>query len=151
MFLFSYQAFEISMYINLRKFQFGKTTFLNLNLFIFNWRIIALQCCVGFVTYQHESAIGMHMFPPFWTSLPPPFPSYHSRLSQSSGFEIPASYSKSPLLPNFTYGKTYMVMYVFQCYSLNSSQTLLPSMSASPLLPVDRVISAIFLDSTYMH
>ena len=27
--------------------------------FIFNWRIIALQYCVGFSIYQHESAIGM--------------------------------------------------------------------------------------------
>ena len=32
---------------------------------------------------QHESAIGVHVFPPFWTSLPSPSPSHSSRLMQS--------------------------------------------------------------------
>jgi len=35
--------------------------------FIFNWRIIALQCCVGFC----ESAVSIPMSPPSWTPLPP--------------------------------------------------------------------------------
>ena len=35
-------------------------------------------------THQHESAIGTHMSPPSWTSLPPPTPSHPSRLSQST-------------------------------------------------------------------
>ena len=30
---------------------------------------------------QHESAIGVHMAPPSWNSLPPPTPSHISRLS----------------------------------------------------------------------
>ena len=30
-----------------------------------------------------------HMYPPFWTSLPPPMPSYPSRLSQNTRFELP--------------------------------------------------------------
>ena len=33
--------------------------------------------------YQHEAAIGTHMFPPPWISLPPPTPSHPYRLSQS--------------------------------------------------------------------
>ena len=37
------------------------------------------------------------MSPPSWTALPPPTLSYSSRLSQSTGFELPASYSKYPL------------------------------------------------------
>ena len=31
---------------------------------------------------QHESAIGIHISPPFWTSLPFPSPSHPSRLTQ---------------------------------------------------------------------
>ena len=50
-------------------------------------------------THQHESAIGMHMSPPSWTSLPPSHP---SRWSQSIEFELPASYSKFPLTIYFT-------------------------------------------------
>ena len=41
----------------------------------FNWRLITLQYCIGFVIHQHESATGIHMFsilnpPP--SSLPVP-------------------------------------------------------------------------------
>ena len=33
------------------------------NVFIFNWRIIGLQCCVCFCIHQHESAVGIHRSP----------------------------------------------------------------------------------------
>ena len=33
------------------------------------------------VTHQHESAVGIHMSPPSWISLPPSTPSHPSRLS----------------------------------------------------------------------
>ena len=61
------------------------TFFLNF-LFIFKWRIISLQYCVGFCHTSHESAIGRHMSIPSWTSLLPPTPFHPSRLSQSPGF-----------------------------------------------------------------
>ena len=48
------------------------------------------------------------MSPPSWTYLPPPSPSYPSRLSQSTGFGIPVSYSKFPLAISFTYGNVYV-------------------------------------------
>ena len=65
------------------------------NVFLFNLRIIALQCLWISAIYQHESAISMS--PPSWTSLPPPIASHLVRLSQSTGFELPAAHSKFPL------------------------------------------------------
>ena len=53
-----------------------------LNLF-FYWRIIALRILLFSVKPQHESAIGRHISPPFWTCLPSPSPSHPSRLIQS--------------------------------------------------------------------
>ena len=79
----------------------------------FNWRIIALQHCVGFCIHRHESASGIHMSPPAWTSFPPPTPPHPSKLSLglSSQHHIANSLWLSVL---------HMVMYIFQCYSLNS-------------------------------
>ena len=53
---------------------------------------------------QHESAIGIHMFPPSWISCPPPIPPHISRWSQSTGFEFPATYRRFPLAIYFAYG-----------------------------------------------
>ena len=41
----------------------------------FNWRLIALQYCIGFAIYQHEPATSVHVFPilnPPPSSLPVP-------------------------------------------------------------------------------
>ena len=61
-------------------------------LFIFGWEIIAHNIVLASVVYQQELAIGMRMPLP----LEPPT-SHPSRLSQSSWFELPASYNKFPL------------------------------------------------------
>ena len=42
-----------------------------------------------------------------------PTPPYLSRLSQSSGFEFPVTYSKFPLAIHFTYGNLYVAMLLF--------------------------------------
>ena len=52
------------------------------------------------------------MCPPAYTSLPPPTPSYPSRLSQSARF--PASYSEFPLAIYFTHGNLHVSMLVSQ-------------------------------------
>ena len=51
------------------------------NIFTFNWRIIALQCCVAF--YQTSARISCRYI--YVPSLPPPSPSHPSRLLQSPG------------------------------------------------------------------
>ena len=49
-------------------------------LFFFNWRIIALQHCVGFF---HTLTWISHMSPHFWMSFPSPTSSHPSRLLQN--------------------------------------------------------------------
>ena len=58
--------------------------------------------------HWHESATGIHMSSPLWISLPTPTPSHPSRLSQSTGYELPASYSKFPLAVCFIYDNAYV-------------------------------------------
>ena len=48
-----------------------------------NWTELLYRILLFSVKPQHESAIGMHISPPFWTSLPSPSPSQPSRLTQS--------------------------------------------------------------------
>ena len=64
--------------------------------------------------HQHESAVGIQMFPSSWTSLPSPIPSHPSRLSQSTGFEFPESHSKFPLEIYYTYGNVYVSVLLSQ-------------------------------------
>ena len=72
--------------------------------------------------HQHESALGIHMSHPSWTSLPLSTPSHPFRLSAEHWFWLTETYSKSHWSSIL-----HMVMYMFSCYSLHSSHPLLPS------------------------
>ena len=106
------------------------------NLFGFNWRIIALQYCIGFC---HTSTWISHRYtyvPLPLTSLPLT-PSHSSRSSQSPGLS-----SLSHTAHSHRLSILHMAVYMLPCYSLHSSPHLHPlttvslfSMSASPLLP----------------
>ena len=72
--------------------------------------------------HQHESAISIHMSPRSWTSLP-----HHS---------TPRGCHREPDLSSLHHRANshwlsilHMVICIFQCYSLNSSHPLLPSLS----------------------
>ena len=66
----------------------------------FNWWLITLQYCIGFAIHQHESAMGVHMFP-----ILNPSPSlYHpSGSSQCTSPKHPVSCIKPGLAIHFTY------------------------------------------------
>ena len=103
-----------------------------LNLFIFNWRIIALQYYIGF--YQISTWIS-HRFAYVTShlkSLPPPSPSYPYRLLPSPGwFEFLESYACSHWLSIL-----HMVMYV--------SMFLSPYLPPSPSSPSKERICFLF-------
>ena len=124
-----------------------------LNLFIFNWRIIALHYCVGFC--QHESAIGIvRMLPPSWTSLPPPSPSHPSRLSRSTGLNSLCHRANLHWLSNVTCGNVYVSVLLTALIPPSPPcpvPTSLVSVCRLHRCPADMFISTIFLDFIYMH
>ena len=58
---------------------FSLAPLFSINVFVFNWRIIALPCCFG-----HTSKWISHRYT-YVSSLPPPIPPHPARLSQSTG------------------------------------------------------------------
>ena len=73
----------------------------------FNWRLITLQYCIGFAIHQHESAIGIHVFP---ILNPPPSPYHPSGSSQCTSPEHPVSCIEPGLAIRFTYDVIHVSM-----------------------------------------
>ena len=119
----------------------------------FNWRLITLQYCIGFAIHQHESGMGVHVFP----ILNPPPTSLLVPPSGSSQCTGPSNlYPASNLDWRFV---SYMILYLFQCHSPKSSHPL-PLPESKTLFYIHlclfcsltyRVIVTIFLNSIYMH
>ena len=121
-------------------------------IYFFYWRIIVLQILLFFVKPQHEAAIGIHISPLFWTSLPSPSPSHPSSWYRGPVWVFWAI-RQIPLAVYSTYG--YVSFHVTLSIHLTLSSPLpmsisLFSMSVSPLLPLNKFFSTIFLDSIYM-
>ena len=69
----------------------------------FYWRIL-YRIVLFSVKPQHESAIGIPMSPPSWTSFPSPSPSHPSRLITGPCLSFLKHNSKFPLAVYFTCG-----------------------------------------------
>ena len=127
--------------------------FLKYKFIHFNWRLITLQYCISFAIHQHESAMGVHVFPilnPPPTSLPT-IPLCHPSASAPS-----ILYHASNLDWQFI---SYMILYMFQCHSPKSSHPLpLPQSPNDCFIHLCllcclayRVIITIFLNSIYLR
>ena len=107
------------------------------NVFIFNWKIIALQSCIGFchvstwISHRYMCVFSLLNLPPTSHPIPPLY------IFTQHQIWAPVSYSKFPWLSNFTYCIVYVSMLLSQSMPLFSSPTgptSLFSMSASPVL-----------------
>ena len=101
---------------------FSVTSFVK-KLLIFNWRIVALQYCVGFC---HTSTwiSQRYIYVSFLLNLPPssqPMPSHPSGLSQSTSLSSLHHTANCHWL-----SASHMVMYMFPYYSVSSSHPLFP-------------------------
>ena len=122
----------------------------------FNWRIIALECCVGFChtkMWTSHKRVCVCVCVPSLSNLPPTPSSHPSRLSQSM------TLSFLHHIANFHWlSVSHMVMFMFQCYFLSLSYPLLPPLCPQVFAlclhlyycPAHWFISATFLDPIYM-
>ena len=102
---------------------------------------------------QHESAIGIHIFPSHLKLPPISRPSPPLEVDTEPLFEFPEPFSKFPLAIYFTY--ICVSFHVTLSIHLTLSSPLpmsisLFSISVSHRCPVNKFFSTIFLDSIYM-
>ena len=86
--------------------------------FFFIYLFFNLEYCIGFAIHQHESAMGVHVFPilnPPPTSLPIPYL-----------WVIPVNQPQASCILHRTWtGDMFLILYTFQCHSPKSSPTSL--------------------------
>ena len=88
----------------------------------FNWRLITLQYGGDFCRISTWIS-HRYTYVPSLLNLPFSSPHHPSRLSQSTSFVSLYHMANFPCL-----SALHMIIYVFQCYSLNSSHPLLPQL-----------------------
>ena len=119
--------------------------------YLFNWRIITLQCCDGFLPYIDLNQPWVHVSPSILNS--PPL----LRL-----YLIPLGCPRAPALSVLLHASSlhwssilHMVIYMFRGYSLNSLLPHSPKVCALHMCLfcwlAYRIIITVFLNSTYMH
>ena len=125
----------------------------NLKWYIFlNWRLITLQYCIDFAIHQHESAMGVYVFPllnPPPTSFPIPFL-----------WVIPVHQPQASCILHRTWtGNSFPIWYCTCFNDILPNHSSLPQQSPKDCsihlclfcCLVYRVIITIFLNSIYMH
>ena len=96
----------------------GWKSLIKKNKFIyFNWKLIALQYCIGFAIHQRESTMGVHVFLILNTHIPP----YTISLGHHSAPAPSILYHAPNLDWRFV---SHMIIYMFHCHSPKSSHPL---------------------------
>ena len=116
---------------------------------LFNWRLITLQYCSGFLPYIHMNQPWVYMCLPSWNPFPPPVPSHSSGSSQCTSPELPVSCIEPGLAIYFTYGNIHVSVLFFQIIP----PSLSPRVQKSVLyICLSFTVShTIFLNFIYMH
>ena len=156
-------AMNVTIMCSAVSFSTGISNLKAINLFIlqalifliiyFNWRIITCNIVMVFAIHQHESAAGIHVFPPSW-----PPPTSHPVPS------LPVVSEHWLWVPCFTHRTcTGHLFYIWQCTCLSAILSNHPTPAFSHLVwnsllyicllcsPACRIVGTFFLNSIYMH